>query len=84
MARLAGALLAVVVAAALVEARLGAGAAVAQRAAATADGGVAAVEALRALEADVPDALSVQPAVAVLAAGPRPRRQQRGQQQPQE
>jgi hypothetical protein len=83
-ARLASALLSVVVAAALVQASLSTSAAVAQGAAAAADGGVAAVEALGALKADAPDTLSVQPAVAVLAAGPRPRRQQRGQQQPQE
>lgn len=83
-ARLTGALLAVVVATALVKASLSAGAAVAQRAAAAADGGVATVEALGALEADAPDALRVQPAVAVLAAGQRPRSQQCGQQQLQE
>lgn len=68
----------------MVQARLGAGAAVAQRTAAAADGSVATVEALGALEADAPDALCVQPAVAVLAAGPRPRRQQRRQQQLQQ
>lgn len=76
------ALLPVVVTHALIQPGLGSGAAVAQGAGAAANGGVAVVEVLRALEA-VPPHRPVQPAVAVFAAGPRPRRQPQHQSQQQ-
>lgn len=61
----------VVIAAALIQPRLCAGAAVAQLAFAAADDGVLCVDLLRTLEALLPRALRVPPAVAKLPAGVR-------------
>lgn len=73
-------LLPVVVTHALIQPGLGSRAAVAEGAGPAANGGVAVVEVLRALETVPPDR-PVQPPVAVLAAGPRPRRQPQKQRQ---